>query len=47
MFAFGCRFKRTTAGHGSILGPQADELACVGFVQEALNRFEMGVILKK
>jgi hypothetical protein len=31
----------------SAFGPQADELACAGFVQEALNRFEMGVILKK
>jgi hypothetical protein len=49
MSAFGCRFKRTTAGRGSIsvLAPKVDELACVGFVQEALNRFDMGVILKK
>jgi hypothetical protein len=28
-------------------GPKADKLACVGFVREALNRFQTGVTLTK
>ena len=39
-------FRSGTFPRGELSTP-ADELAGVGFVQEALNRFEMGVILKK
>ena len=40
------RFQKRTFPRGELSTP-ADELAGVAFVQEALNRFEMGVILKK